>query len=145
MVRGVGPALSWKYLTNATGKDFLNNLLAQRNLRVLVIDDNSGIHDGFCKILCPKEPPQDGLAEQEAALFDVAPAPAHRLSFTMESAYQGKEGWAWAQAAAQAGRPYAVAFVDMRMPPGWDGLETVARIWPIDPELQIVICTAYSD
>src|SRR5439155_13377729 len=42
-------------------------------------------------------------------------------------------------------RPYAMAFVDVRMPPGWDGVETIAHIWKTDPELQIVVCTAYSD
>ena len=38
-----------------------------------------------------------------------------------------------------------MAFVDVRMPPGWDGVETIARIWEVYPELQIVVCTAYSD
>ena len=47
--------------------------------------------------------------------------------------------------AVEAGRPYATAFVDVRMPPGWDGIETVARMWEVQPDLQIVICTAYSD
>ena len=42
-------------------------------------------------------------------------------------------------------RPYAMAFVDVRMPPGWDGVETIARIWEVDPELQVVVCTAYAD
>ncbi len=44
-----------------------------------------------------------------------------------------------------AQRPYAVAFVDMRMPPGWDGVETVEHLWQEDPDLQVVICTAFSD
>ncbi|HSV46589.1 MAG TPA: response regulator, partial [Ramlibacter sp.] len=57
----------------------------------------------------------------------------------------GREGLAMVEAAVQAGRPYALAFVDMRMPPGWDGVETVERLWRVDPQLQIVICTAYSD
>jgi signal transduction histidine kinase len=43
------------------------------------------------------------------------------------------------------GQPYALAFVDMRMPPGWDGLETIENLWYVDPTLEIVICTAYSD
>jgi len=47
--------------------------------------------------------------------------------------------------AANEGRPYALAFVDVRMPPGWDGIETVAHIWQKFPELPVVICTAYSD
>ena len=38
-----------------------------------------------------------------------------------------------------------MAFVDMRMPPGWDGVETIAKMWEVDPEIQIVICSAYSD
>jgi PAS domain S-box-containing protein len=42
-------------------------------------------------------------------------------------------------------RPYALAFVDVRMPPGWDGVETIARIWEVNPDLQIVVCTAYAD
>ena len=47
--------------------------------------------------------------------------------------------------ALQANDPYALAFVDIRMPPGWDGVETIERIWRICPDLQAVICTAYSD
>jgi diguanylate cyclase len=42
-------------------------------------------------------------------------------------------------------RSYAMAFIDMRMPPGWDGVETVERLWAIDPELQVALCTAFSD
>jgi DNA-binding NtrC family response regulator len=47
--------------------------------------------------------------------------------------------------AIQEGRPYEVAFVDVRMPPGWDGIEVTPKLWVADPDLQIVICTAYSD
>ncbi len=43
------------------------------------------------------------------------------------------------------GRPYAMAFVDVRMPPGWDGIETIGHLWKVDPDLLVVICTAYSD
>src|SRR5258708_19048976 len=38
-----------------------------------------------------------------------------------------------------------MAFVDVRMRPGWDGIETTAKIWEKYPDLQVVICTAYSD
>ena len=38
-----------------------------------------------------------------------------------------------------------MAFIDVRMPPGWDGIETTGRIWEVDPEIQVVICTAFSD
>ena len=50
-----------------------------------------------------------------------------------------------AETAAAQGRPYALAFVDMRMPPGWDGLETIERLWAVDPHVQVVVCSAHSD
>jgi diguanylate cyclase (GGDEF)-like protein len=63
----------------------------------------------------------------------------------MDSAMQGRDGVELARAALAEGRPYSVAFVDMRMPPGWDGLETVEQLWKIDPDVQVVICSAYTD
>jgi two-component system cell cycle sensor histidine kinase/response regulator CckA len=63
----------------------------------------------------------------------------------LDSAYQGQEALEKVKQALAEGRPYAMAFVDVRMPPGWDGIETIARIWEVDPELQVVVCTAYSD
>jgi signal transduction histidine kinase/two-component SAPR family response regulator/HPt (histidine-containing phosphotransfer) domain-containing protein len=65
--------------------------------------------------------------------------------FTIDSAFQGEEGLARVQQAQAAGKPYALAFVDVRMPPGWDGIETIRHLWQADPDLQIVICTAHSD
>ncbi len=65
--------------------------------------------------------------------------------FQMDSAYQGQEGYALVREAVAAGRPYAMVFMDVRMPPGWDGIETTLKIWELDPQLEIVICTAYSD
>jgi two-component system, NtrC family, sensor kinase len=112
-----------------------------RNRRVLVIDDAPSIHQDFRKIL---ESPPGGadLDETESELFGLAARPH---GFEVDSAYQGREGLRMVEAALGQGRPYAMAFVDMRMPPGWDGVETVERIWQADPHLQIVICTAYSD
>ena len=63
----------------------------------------------------------------------------------IDSAFQGQEGLAMARQALEEGRPYAMAFVDIRMPPGWDGVETTGKIWEHYPDLQVVICTAYSD
>jgi diguanylate cyclase (GGDEF)-like protein len=65
--------------------------------------------------------------------------------FEIDSAMQGEEGLAKVEAANKIGRPYCMAFVDMRMPPGWDGVQTIEAIWKIDPDIQIAICTAYSD
>jgi len=118
--------------------------------RILVIDDTESIHDDFRKTLAGDGDTGDAaarLAGAKAALFgEQAPArPERPARFDVASAFQGRDGLAEVEQAVRDRRPYAVAFVDMRMPPGWDGLETVQRLWGADPELQIVICTAYSD
>ena len=116
------------------------------NHRILVIDDNPAIHEDFRKVLNPTGSQLAGeLDDDEASLFGDAPAASRALSFQIDSAFQGQEGLEMVRAAELAGRPYAVAFVDVRMPPGWDGIETISHIWKEFPGLQIVICTAYSD
>jgi diguanylate cyclase (GGDEF)-like protein len=113
--------------------------------RILTIDDNEAIHADFRKILV-RRPAPNRLAGAKAALFGVSsPAPETMGQFEVDSALQGQEGLAKLQSAAAEGRPYSVAFVDMRMPPGWDGLETIQRLWASDPDVQVVICSAYSD
>jgi diguanylate cyclase len=111
--------------------------------RILVIDDNPAIHQDYRKILVA-----DGKAltsEAEAGLFGEQQPDTARPRFDMDSAMQGRDGVELARAALAEGRPYSVAFVDMRMPPGWDGLETVEQLWKIDPDVQVVICSAYTD
>jgi signal transduction histidine kinase len=115
------------------------------NRRVLVVDDNRAIHADFRKVLGEPSHEQSALAELESVLFGQAPARPRADPFLIDSAYQGQEAHALVERALLRDRPYAVAFIDMRMPPGWDGAETAQRLWEIDPELQIVICTAYSD
>jgi signal transduction histidine kinase len=115
------------------------------NRRVLVVDDNRAIHGDFRKVLGEASHEQSALVALEAALFGQAPARAPADPFVLDSAYQGQEARALVETACEAGKPYAVAFVDMRMPPGWDGVETAQRLWEVDPELQVVVCTAYSD
>ena len=78
-------------------------------------------------------------------LFDDAEPQIKLPEFQIDSAYQGQEGLDLIEKSLAENRPYALAFVDVRMPPGWDGVETTARIWQTYPDLQVVICTAYSD
>lgn len=118
---------------------------SEENHRILVIDDNPAIHADFRKILGKAPGMDDAMAEAKAALFGGEPARAAALEFEMESALQGQEGLEMVRRALAAGRPYAMAFVDIRMPPGWDGIETVGHIWREYPDLQVVLCTAYSD
>jgi diguanylate cyclase (GGDEF)-like protein len=115
----------------------------QTNRRILIIDDTPSIHQDFRKILGPDTESEQSLAGTEEALFGTQQAA--RLTFQLDSAYQGQEALEMVKRAQDEGRPYAVAFTDMRMPPGWDGLETIEQLWKIDPHLQIALCTAYSD
>ncbi len=123
----------------------MNLALSQRR-RILVIDDNDAIHSDFRKIL------NRGLgttaadmADDEAVLFgETAPA-TPSPEFVIDAALQGEEGRVKVAAALKEGDPYLLAFVDMRMPPGWDGVQTIAKLWELDAELHVVICTAYSD
>lgn len=120
-------------------------LPVSRNQRILIIDDNAAIHDDIRKILGAPTAADSELDAEAAELFGGPTQAAPELQFEIDSAFQGQDGLDLVHGARERQRPYAVAFVDVRMPPGWDGVETVSRIWKVDPELQIVICTAYSD
>jgi len=111
--------------------------------RLLMIDDNPGIHEDYRKILTGCDDTQTSAAE--AALFGEPQPAVSRPTFDVDSAMQGRDGVELARRALAEGRPYSVAFVDMRMPPGWDGLETIENLWKVDPEIQVVVCSAYSD
>jgi hypothetical protein len=115
------------------------------NRRLLIVDDNSSIHEDFRKILGNGNSAVSALNHVETELFGESSAGTNSAEFEIDSAYQGQEGLTLVQQALEHGCPYAIAFVDVRMPPGWDGIETTNQLWRVDPGLQIVICTAYSD
>ena len=118
----------------------------QINRRILVIDDNGSIHNDFRKILCQDERLNPQLEADEASLFGKKPKKGkEKYFFEVHSAYQGKEGVEMVQKALKNQHPYAMAFVDIRMPPGWDGVETLIKLWQQDPQLQVVLCTAFAD
>ena len=119
---------------------------SELNRRVLIVDDNLAIHDDFEKVLCPRGGSK-ALDALEASLFDEDSMPGTRTgpAFEVHHASQGQEALALAKEALAQGAPFAVAFIDIRMPPGWDGVETANHLWAIDPRLQVVICSAYSD
>ncbi len=115
------------------------------NRRILLVDDTPSIHDDFRKILLPAQDESPDLDLMEAALFGHETKARSHLPFELDSAYGGQEGLSLIEQALAAERPYALAFVDMRMPQGWDGVETIEHLWQADPLLQIVVCTAYTD
>ncbi len=123
------------------------NPRADKCCRLLIVDDNHAIHDDFRKILIPNRQSSEQLDQVTVEVFgeETAADSSSANSFQLDSAYQGKDGLDLVKQAVTLGAPYAVAFMDFRMPPGWDGVETTARIWEVNPDLQVVICTAFSD
>lgn len=119
--------------------------MSSKNRRILIIDDNRAIHDDFRKILTPQVISNSALSAMEDELFGESLPAVAADAFEINSAYQGKEAVEIISEAEKAGNPYAMAFVDVRMPPGWDGIETISRIWEVAPSMQVVICSAYSD
>ncbi len=113
-----------------------------RDPRILVIDDNRAIHDDFRKILTKSSGALEELAE---SLFGARGAEVEVRRFDIDTVAQGDVAVSMVERALAEGRPYEVAFVDMRMPPGPDGIETVAAMWALDPRIEVVLCTAFSD
>ena len=116
------------------------------NNRVICIDDDQSILDAYeISMLSAEEWEADAL-EGLDGLDLLSPQPEYTSSrFELSFANQGRQGWELIQASCDKGAPYAVAFIDIRMPPGWDGLKTAQEIRKIDPDIYIVFVTAYSD
>jgi two-component system cell cycle sensor histidine kinase/response regulator CckA len=115
------------------------------NRRVLIVDDNEAIHADFKSILCENATQATLVSQLEEILFDETKPVVAELPFELTSAFQGQEALELVKSSVSQNKRYAVAFVDVRMPPGWDGIETIARVWEVDPEIQVVVCTAYAD
>ncbi len=116
--------------------------------RILLVDDNQDIHEDFRKILMLERYDPE-FEKARSIIFDTPNTDelaAHQQQFYhIDSAYQGQEALELVKNSLSDRRPYALAFIDIRMPPGWDGIETIKHIWQVDPEIQVVICTAHSD
>jgi len=113
--------------------------------RILVVDDNPNIHKDFQTILLEEQESTTLDALRNEVFGNTKSEPQTKNIFELDFASQGKEGIEKVKQACSENRPYELAFVDMRMPPGWDGLKTIEHIWQVDPKIQVVICTAYSD
>lgn len=121
------------------------------NTRILIVDDNESIHGDFRKVLVQETSIDHAeLDEMEAELFGggepkQSSSGENTVTYEVDSAFQGQEALKMVDKAAEEGRPYALVFMDVRMPPGWDGIETISRIWLRHPYVEMVLCTAYSD
>ncbi len=117
------------------------------SIRVIIIDDYTNIHKDFNTVFVQNSGPSE-LDYLENELFSKQldqVATENDYLYELTFASRGQEGTELIQKATEEGMPYMLAFVDMRMPTGWDGLETIEHIWKIDPDIQIVICTACND
>lgn len=117
--------------------------------QILIVDDNKSIHNDFVKILTPSALDDDELNSLEEDLFgeDIKNNDVKHveLNFELSHAYQGEEAFKMVQKSHQEKKPYELVFMDVRMPPGWNGIETISRIWEEYPDTEVVICTAHAD
>ncbi len=117
--------------------------------RLLIVDDEPAMHDSYARCFAVQRgAAENALDAMAAELFgDDAPAAdaAADDSFDLTHCHQGLDAVAAVEAALAAGTPYAVAFIDVRMPPGIDGRETARRIRALDPEINLCIVTGFSD
>ncbi|GAA0320789.1 EAL domain-containing protein [Sphingomonas oligophenolica] len=118
-------------------------------MRILIVDDEPAMHDSYRRSFASGVAADSGALDMMAAeLFGAGDPPQHAetaMDFAVTHAMQGLDGVAAVEAAIRAGDPFAVAFIDVRMPPGIDGKETATRIRALDPEINLVIVTGYSD
>jgi len=125
------------------------NMSPKSGFRVLIVDDQDAIHDDFHQILQGDIFRDESLIAVKRSLLgsdqNQDQSTVNLPNFQLDSAHQGEAGLAAISEAKAKGDPYALAFVDMRMPPGWDGIETAQRMLAADKHLQIVLCTAHSD
>ncbi len=120
-------------------------------MRILVIDDEAAIHDAYRRSFEARQAGRDqaDLAALSAVLFGNSETSAERIDnideFDVVHASQGLDGLRCVADALAHGDPFQTAFIDVRMPPGIDGKETAKRIREIDPDINLVMVTGYSD
>jgi two-component system cell cycle sensor histidine kinase/response regulator CckA len=119
------------------------------NNRILIVDDNESIHDDFRKILLSSKTIEENEYKNlELELFgntNNATMVTTNLDYQIDFVFQGEQALELVEKAERQNKPYALIFMDVRMPPGWDGIETISKIWERFPNIEIVICSAYSD
>ncbi|MTI88232.1 MAG: response regulator [Balneolaceae bacterium] len=122
------------------------------NKHILIVDDNASIHQDIESVLVGalSTSADEEFLEMEEELFaneDEEPSSVSvtDIHYDIDHAYQGEEAVKLTNDASEKETPYSLIFMDVRMPPGMDGIQTIKKIWENHPYTQIVICTAYSD
>ena len=118
------------------------NEMNKQVFRVLVVDDDASIRATYRHIL---QPPPSELGGLEALISGAAAATEFENLFQVSEADQGETAANLQRDALAQGLRFQLAFIDMRMPPGWDGLRTAVALRAQDPSIYLVIATAFSD
>ena len=126
----------------------------KRTIRVLIADDEAEVRSAYREVLSEADMSGETAVFRNLRerLFTKPAADQVARALASTSTTFAPVFCAGAEAAVAAVRdalaaeePFAVAFLDMRMPPGPDGVWAAARIRELDPAIEIVLCTAYSD
>ena len=119
----------------------------QDYIRVLIADDDELVLDCYRSAFNEGESSshQETIVELEAELFDSATVVAEQPRFEVVACTQGDDAISLAEKAANDGSPFDVVILDVRMPPGIDGVETGSRIRALDPDVEIVFVSGFSD
>jgi CheY-like chemotaxis protein len=112
--------------------------------RILIVDDNPRIHEDFNLVFSNRRRNPELEADDYEFYGQTERPTVSKPEYELDHALSGSEGIDKVQSSFAEGRPYQIAFVDIRMP-GMDGVEAIERIWAIDERVQTVICTAYAD
>lgn len=121
------------------------NLKQELNRRILLVDDEPKILEELKKILAPSKKGHSELSELESRLFGDNAKSATKTSYDVTLCNQGDEAIVKVAEAIKNNTPFAVVFLDVRMPPGPDGVTTAEEMRKLDPNIQIVMMTGYSD
>lgn len=120
--------------------------------RILIVDDQQEIHDTFDRIFGEERTDDAALddfesrfLEEEDGEHEEVCIDMSEIQYELEHVNSGERALEAVQESVERKEEYSVAFVDMRMPTGMDGMETAEQLWRIDPNLHVIICTAYSD
>lgn len=118
------------------------------NNRILIVDDNEAIHEDFRKILNPQKNLENDYFYLEEELFgETVTKNINEVenNYELDFACSGEIAYQMVEKSYLENNPYALMFIDVRMPPGMNGIETISMIWEKYPDIEVVICSAYSD
>ncbi len=130
--------------------DHMIDDISKEQHRILIADDNESIHEDFEKILSYRSESVKKIPSFEEHFWGEGEKEEQNSmellsQFKIDHAYQGDEALQMVRKANDESFPYSLIFMDIRMPPGYNGITTVSRIWKEFPDIEVVLCTAHSE